>query len=714
MTLGIVKKFRRGREDVDAARWPYALIQVSCSLRLRPRGPNSGLKRDELGPRKKDFEVIENDLKHLVARSDNFELSKLYDPGEQPKDPGHTLLPNLSRHRVIDALPDYFNENSGKEKFPSALDWQERNPASPAWDAFLRVQVARDKPARGDHASDTNDWLVTAKTSRACDRRHCLDEIQRFYAFLFAQRRQATFASNVSDRAYNVWLPPTLLIQETGNPEDTPVGSAFAVLPFLSLLRLPNQPAWRPTLTLTMLFIPVHVPGGKDCQEGRLEPRALTSATEAATMTSSLQGSISHAPREARKRFQNITGNDLLCDYLTEIAEGSCPRRGCGCFRWSDSEQDRPTTIRQYVEAILLAVAANAPQAKWEHPGRRKEQERRRLTASEVERSVRLTSIWSVQLLSREKLIWREQDGRYEPAGFIREDGSFSAGLAGKSPNIEADPRNLGFYSPEIASLPEEVQSVVGELAGPGHLPTDGDRIDDIYTLDTGGGMTWKMPRSRCLLSIQSVHDDHFPDVSIHKTFAWMGVMVMAAVAIREMTQALLHETIQAKDSQDLAHVDRDMFLELEEVYDVDIVGSVFARFYRNLRLQLGLDADYRRVREQVQSLSAATSLESNIRNNTWARGIAACAAAFGAAVLLLDLFGYPHELPRNQHSEVEWAVAVLAVAFTLAGITIFLSQKSEYPSTTVLRIMSGAALLAVAIFILQALHFAIGMPVPW
>lgn len=741
MTSGIVKKFQRDRhstsiaqEDMDTARWPYATIQLSCSLRLRPRGPSAGPKRDELGPRKKDFERIENDLKHLVARSEEFELSKLYDPDRQLKEPGHTLLPSLSRHRVIDVLPDYFNEKHAKEEFPRVLVWQGRTPENPTWNAFLRVQVARDRNTSDDGATDTNDWLVTAKQHcglggggdgggsakrnmvrcRVCDRQHYLGELRRFYAFLFTQRRQATFASNVTDRAYNVWLPPTLLIQETSGREDTPNDSAFAVLPFLSLLRLPNQSAWRPTLTLTVLFIPVRVPSGKECLEGVLEPRALTGAIEAAVITSSLQGSISHAPRYAGTRFQCIEGNDLLRRYLMETAKRECPRPGCKCFRWSDREQDSPTaTIRQYVEAILLATAANAPQAIWER-GRRKEHERQRLAASEVERSVRLTSIWSVQLLSRDKIIWREQNGRYEPAGFIREDGRFSAGLIGESSSIVEDARNLGFYSSQIAGLPGEMRRVLRELARPGHLPTDVNRIDDIYTLDTTGGMTWKMPRSRCLLSIQSVQDDHFPDASTHKTFAWMGVMIIAAVAIREMTQALLHETIQAKDSQDLARVDRGMLLELEEVYDVDIVGSAFAQFYRNLRIQLGLDADYRRVREQVQSFSAATSLESNIRNNTWARAIAASAAAFGAAVLLLGLFGYPRQLAHNQHSEIWWAVAVLVTAFGLAGATLLISRRREHPSRKVISAISCTALLAVVIFILAALHFAIGTPVPW
>lgn len=226
--------------------------------------------------------------------------------------------------------------------------------------------------------------------------------------------------------------------------------------------------------------------------------------------------------------------------------------------------------------------------------------------------------------------------------------------------------------------------------------------------------MTWKMPRSRCLLSIQSVLDDHFPDESTHKTFAWIGIMVMAAVAIREMTQALLHETIQAKDSQDLARVDRGMLVELEEVYDVDIVGSVFARFYRKLRMQLGLDSDYRRVREQVQSLSAATSLESNIRNNTWGRAFAASAAAFGAAVLLLGLYGNPRQLPDDQYSQVWWSIAVLATAFALVGITLLLNRGKEHLSRISIRVILGIALVAVVIFIWQAAHLAIGVFVPW
>jgi drug/metabolite transporter (DMT)-like permease len=82
--------------------------------------------------------------------------------------------------------------------------------------------------------------------------------------------------------------------------------------------------------------------------------------------------------------------------------------------------------------------------------------------------------------------------------------------------------------------------------------------------------------------------------------------------------------------------------------------------------------------------------------------------------VLLLGLFGYPQQLAHDQHSEIWWAVAVLVTAFGLAGATLLISRRREHPSRKVISVISCTALLAVVIFILAALHFAIGTPVPW
>ena len=115
MTTSIMKKLRdqgcgtsMRQEDEAAARWPYASIQLSCSLRMRSRGPSSEPKRNDRarGPRKRDFEHIRSDLEHLVARcGDKFCIRTLYDSTMKQAETSHTLLPGLSRHRVIDALP---------------------------------------------------------------------------------------------------------------------------------------------------------------------------------------------------------------------------------------------------------------------------------------------------------------------------------------------------------------------------------------------------------------------------------------------------------------------------------------------------------------------------------------------------------------------------------------------------------------------------------
>jgi hypothetical protein len=674
------------------------------------------------------------DLQHfrVIEEPSRFDVRPLYGPAspDGPR-PDHTLL--HARHRLV-APPAFFG-SAESPGFPAALAWKKRNPHEPMWTQHLRVQIARDDKTK----TDVNDWLVW----RADDEpgsghnrpgfwdvmapppvppapqprrpRDDLEALRDYFAYLFALRRQAVFASNISDRSYNVWLPPALLMPETSHRI-----AALAMLSFVTLLRLPHQSSWRPTATVTTLFVPVTSTAATG-QHGedliRLKPRGLSDEHEARAITTSIEGSTSQMLKAGQNPYTCRGG---LADYVTAIASTGCPDRKdlpnttkrCRCFPPRIDVADgtgQAWTIRKCLEAVMLVTASRAPQTKWEprREGRKadpwlqswrrhiRRDSRQRMAASEVARSIRLTSVWSVQLLARRQITWAERDDRYLPAS------SLSQWLGRPRPaGRPGDPDS------QFAGLPNGVRGVATKLAGIGHLPTWRDRVDTVSTVDNQGGMTWSMHRYRGLLSVQSVRDDHFPETSPLNSFVRMGTMVMSAAAIREMTQALLHETVQASTSEALAHVDKNLLVELEEVYGSDIVGPAFNRFYRSLREHLDLDEEYRLVRERVHSLSAAISQETNIKAGKRAGGVAFAAAAFGAAILLMALYHYPQPIrPGISYKWAAYGVPGMAFAFALVAIfAAFTPLRMRGKLWTVIGVV--IATLSVLFFLWAAIHF--------
>lgn len=699
---------------------PYALFQVSCAIQLQSPESSNGDPQCDAGPPARIFEEVERDLQHFGVECEGqtgFDVRPLYEqPSPDPETPEHSLL--RSRHRVLD-IGECFRSKDHCG-FPSALAWDGRNPEDATWDLNLRVQIARDNKER----TDINDWLIMrgggarrygSPLQPPGGPRDDLDSLRNFFAYLFAQRRQAVFASSVTDRSYNVWLPPALLMPtgSCNNEPCQPESRALVMLPFLTLLRTPHESSWRPIVTVTALFVPVTA--GQEHSKWKLIPRTLANDKEARQITSSLKGSISQAIVEAQGHYKCC---GQLSDYLRKVTHGKCPQRRahrdrekqCNCLpplipfgvqgastacdaRDHDSSAAGGTspkwTIRQYLEAILLTTVARAPQAKPGTQGRAKpaEHDRQRVAAaSSVACSIQLTSVWSVQLLSREEIAWGEKDLRYIPAYAPEQSRSHAM-----------DARMLDRDSSQVAGLPQGVRRVIKELAGIGHLPTWADRVDDVSTVDKrSGSMTWSMPRFRCILAVQSVRDDHFPGTSPLNSFARVGVMVMAAASIRETTQALLADTVRTQRPAYSAHVDRNLLLELEEVYGSDIVEPSFARFYRSLRKHLDLDEEHQRVQERVKSLSAAINQETAAKANKGTVAVAIAAAAFGAALLLMGFYKYPNT--RHITGLYDWAAyAIPAIALLSAVIAVIVVNGR--PSKTRWRVVGAVACILVIFF---------------
>src|SRR5215471_8505725 len=152
----------------------------------------------------------------LLPQKGNFQFHGLTDilPPERAL-PTHSWLLDLSRHTARH-LPTFFPHGPGDPLptgFPGALDWNRPEDGGNApWTHYLRVQRARDDSSYTlTDQTDCNDYLIRdghIPMSKPGVSPGSLWELQLFFCEFLAQRRGAIFASHVSERIYNIWLPP--------------------------------------------------------------------------------------------------------------------------------------------------------------------------------------------------------------------------------------------------------------------------------------------------------------------------------------------------------------------------------------------------------------------------------------------------------------------------------------------------------------------------
>jgi len=584
---------RSSHRDHEAS----GIVQVSCGLHVGKFRHGIGRQHfTELN--KGDVHVISDWFRNAFIPDRQFLLEGL-GGGPQGSRLPHTWLGEWSRHQPVGMPAIFFpSDPDGPGRpdslgFPDALDWPGRQSEPTPKSTYVRLQRVLEEVK----SSDYNDRIITYRSAQAgltvgapCD------QLRNFFAWLYAQRRSAIYASNLSERIYHIWLPGALLSTADRGPNKV---GPLVMLPLVTMVRRPNQLAWRHTIGITIIFVPV-----QHEKDGHLSPRTLIrdGSREVEFLTRSLEGgSTGIRPYSKNLLFLEdcpfkeyvmaLMGRDRRPSVIPEM------RPMIDCWR---------ATPRQWIE-LCSALAADAV-GKWDaNAGLHK----RRLSDA-VLRSLRQTAIWSVAVSGQGLDCLEDRGGRLWPVP-SRHRGKVAV-FRGKRIGRRASSPLPDDHTHLLDDFPAWARNILEMLSSPGPLPRQSNRVDDVSCIDVDF-MTWRIPRRRCLVTMMGISREHFPRSSLLYIFGWIGHMVIAAASATETMLELGREIALPLPVVQLAETAYQFTLELEEMYDLDSAWLIFTRFFRNIRKSLGIDGQYERVRERVDLL--ARHAEVNERTRT-------------------------------------------------------------------------------------------------
>jgi hypothetical protein len=610
---------------------------------------------------------------------------------------------------------------------PPLNDWAATHPAlDPGWTTYIRAQVAVDgataRPCRDGatgaphtealkhHAYvDTTDYLIQASgTARlAAERRgrEGLERLQRFFAQVFAHRKQAIFAARSSERIYHVWLPPGSLEPVTTEETSTGAGS-LAILPFVTFVRHVSDTGFRQTAAVSIVALPTA--GADD-----LSSRNFDTSDDAHEIRTILDAILVYTStyipsRDATHRYRlsgpllgffNASRNDAHGDtgpessitadvirndwkgakdhHTQEHARDATSSGGTGAEDQVPADQDtheeardatssggtgaedkvHEGTLRQWTE---LVVASTLELLRSGRKGRRRRVAGgRRLLPDDVLTSLRMTGTWCVLLL---------HDGASGAS-------ATQAGFADGSPP------------------PESVQNVLEDLVLRGRRSTAVSsfpmslfpRIDDPRTpggISWTGASVWYVPSRRGVVTVQPREDERFPGPSSLLLIGVLGQLLIAASCSTEIMDALSTDTVYQQNTLRRAHVAHELLEDLEEMFELDIAYTAYRQMWRRFRRALDLDTRYRLAIERVDLLARYAEVEDREKTQGWERIVAFGAAAFGFGSLIFacaTLFATVHgHYSHAQGWPTVWTVVVFLVFGAAIALGIVLRLRSR------------------------------------
>jgi hypothetical protein len=586
---------------------------VSCGLHVGTFRKSTA-RRPFVELKKGDAAAISDRLTSAFSPNRQFLLEGLGAGPEGGRLP-HTWLGEWSRHQPV-GIPAAFlpSESDGLSRpdspgFPAALDWPDRKPEPALNSTYVRLQRVVQEASLTDH----NDRVVAYQNTQGdLPSAAACDQLQNFFAWLFAQRRSAIYASNLSERIYHIWLPGGLLSPAADSPNKV---GPFVMLPLVTMVRRPTQLSWRHTIGITVFFVPVQPE-----EDGQLSPRPLISGNshEVELLTRSLEGGSSGI-RPAGKTLLYL--EDCPFKQYVNALPGADrhPSVIPGMRSMIDSWQATP---RKWIE-LCCTLAADGV-GKWDADA---SLHKRRLSDA-VLRSLRQTAIWSVAVMGKGLDHLEDRNGRLWPVQ--------DAHAGGRALRPRQDPADHW-----LADFPAWATNVLEMLSAPGTLPNQGDRVDDVSCTDVDF-MTWRVPRRRCLVTMMGISNEHFPRSSLLYIFGWIGHMVIAAASTTETMLELGREIALPLPVAELADTAYQFTLELEEMYDLDSTWLIFTRFFRNIRKSLGIDEQYKGIRERVDLLARHAEVNERIRTERETAEVTIIGAILAIVLIALAAFTVP------------------------------------------------------------------------
>jgi hypothetical protein len=525
----------------------------------------------------------------------------------QPSPGRHSLLVKRGLTNVS-ALPLAFvadNEVEYTYPMPRPFNWAA--PGSPpklgfspelqdpvrAWEGCIPA----DKDALGRPRA--NDYLIVNDDSPdTCPPKADPVAVSWLLCQLLAHRRSRLFGWSLERRIFNVLLPHALLrpSSECGRGESCSSG-AWIAQPALSLFLAAKDRGFRPIFSLTLFMIPVVLEedGKSSSEDGKSSKEHGKSSSEdapsaqcshgAPTVDSRTMGKAeiyqtiqagwsvaTSRPRSTRPRF---TVSGPLCDYVAAL-DPSLPARlditpaqrtshmsAAGGATWS------LLTLRQTTETSLFAAALRMVVG----PGASADRDTRERIGDRVLMALSASRASSVVVVD-EKLNKQE-------CAESRSEGRF--------------PGSLGH--------------LMQEIAGPIHIASGNDYRLDRSFFDEDDYAIGVLPANRCIVVTTDPCSQMGYQESGLLEAGWIAYMVIGAATATGMMRAIYHEIEQVDQSKPnaIAAIEREVVVDLHEIYDLDITWEQYRHRYGLLRDALGITRDYESLQCKLDALSRET-----------------------------------------------------------------------------------------------------------
>jgi hypothetical protein len=477
---------------------------------------------------------------------------------------------------------------------PAAFKWA-RSEAAPSdcvaepWEGFITAQKNMAEP---DAPARPNDFLVvedvvpvpgaaqqgTQQQGHNQPAADAPEAISRLLCQLLGHRRSRLFGPSLAGRIFNVLLPHAIMSPsplEEGDQKQPSYG-LWVLQPALSLFSGDRDRGVRPVFTLTLFMVPVEdagdgaPPGLRFNERSMLDREIYESVQVGWSLASSRPPLVRPTFLVSGPLVEYVHKLDQCAPEHWTLWKSANLRSSPACDGRHRLEWDR-LTLRQVTEASLYPTVVRMVQG----PAGMADRHTREEIGERVLTSLSASRVSSVVVVDH-KL---------------------------KKPDAERRTSSDGDFPGSLKSL---MQAISGTTR---IAPRRRYRLDRFF-FDDDGYAIGVLPAARCMVVTSDADAQLGYLESGLMQAGWIAYMVIgAATAIGLMRSIYFDiEKVSRSKPSGIASIEREVVVDLHEIYDLDITWEMYRHRYRLLRDRLGITRDYQALQSKLQALYRETS----------------------------------------------------------------------------------------------------------
>jgi hypothetical protein len=494
---------------------------------------------------------------------------------------GYSLLVSRQITTISPLRLPFSGVGTSQPTLPAAFSWAQSQigpndcDAEP-WEGFITAK----KPAEPDALPRPNDFVVMQDVEpvpgTAQQAAEEPEAVSRLLCQLLGHRRSRLFGPSLAGRIFNVLLPHAILSPSPlQDAEDQPLYGQWILQPALSLFSGDRDRGIRPVFTLTLFMVPVEDADADSSLGLRFKERGMPvqEIYESVQMGWSLASS---RPPLWRPTFlvsgplvEYVHKLDLCAPENLTLRGSTNSRSSPACGGPDQLAWDR-LTLRQVTEASLYPTVVRMVQGPAGVADRR--------TREEIGERV-LTSLSASRVSS-----------------VVVVDKCFK----------KRDPNSASSDS----EFPGSLEMLMERISGSTRIaPRRRYRLDRFF-FDEDGYAIGVLPANRCVVVTTDAKAQLGYLESGLMQAGWIAYMVIGAATAIGLMRSIYYdiEKVSRSKPSAIASIEREVVVDLHEIYDLDITWEMYRHRYRLLRDRLGITRDYKALQSKLQALYRETS----------------------------------------------------------------------------------------------------------